>query len=131
LEIEHLHPEGDELANLLPQRGQPVFVIRRSARPTLVFAAGGAFPWLGLVHASGAAIRVETDARGLAATLVDPAGRLLAIERRSDGLLIGLTVRQGPEGPLPLVRYSYDAADDLVAVRTAAGVQRFEYDEAH
>lgn len=132
---EAIQPELIPSDDLRRELRAGAILVHRGGRPTLLFdarATGGVHPWRGLLHPSGAIVRVIPDSRGAPKVLEEPTGRLVTLERRADGLIEKITLAPGRGAPPEsLVLYEYDAAKNLVGVRDRAGKRTYRYDGAH
>lgn len=91
----------------------------------------GILPWRAVVDGDQNLVRVTPDDQGRPARLETPQGQVLSLRRDDQGRLVEVEVvnRRATYERRSLVRYEYDAAGDLVAVRDDAGTRTYVYRE--
>lgn len=86
-----------------------------------------------IVHAGGTGFVMEYDERGVLASIVDAAGRVVRVESNREGRITSLRVEEPKTGRgITFSRYQYDAHGNLVAHTNADGATMyFAYDSSH
>jgi RHS repeat-associated protein len=133
--LEHVPQEALPWPQLRSELTAGALVVHQGESPSLLFDARPQqrkHSWRGFANRAGILLLVETDAKGLPGRIVDHYGRILLLTRDSQGRLteVHLTDTSSSDREM-LVRFKFDANNDLVAAEDAAGVRSYEYDLKH
>lgn len=133
--LEYVPQEGLPWSQLRSELAAGALVVHQGESPSLLFDARvqqGKYLWRGVANRAGVLLLVEPDSAGLPSRIRDIYGRILLLTRDSQGRLMEVhLVAASASARELLVRFKFDANNDLVAAEDAAGVRTYEYDLQH
>jgi RHS repeat-associated protein len=133
--LEYVPQEAIPWPQLRSELTAGALVVHQRESPSLLFDARAQqqkYVWRGVANRAGVLLVVDSDAKGFPSRIADLYGRNLLLTRDSQGRLVEVHLAAVSASARELlVRFKFDANNDLVAAEDAAGLRTYEYDRQH